>query len=626
MARTLDARPASASASNWHDSQPRVAVAGRQRPNFLLLLADDMGYADWPGLSGVSLPHLDALASGGTRFTHFYSASSICSPSRGALLTGRLPVRWGGAGGNWKGTTFGAEAVGGLPPSEVTLAATLRAHGYATACVGKWHLGQRRMYSPVRHGFDYFLGLPFSADMGSTAWEFAKGMASLPLVRGDGRIIEQPTRLDELTARLVDFGASFVRNASAARRPWLLYVPFHQPHVPQAPAPRWCNSSARGRYGDALQEMDAAVGALMEAAEGAHGSTLTLFLSDNGPWLDMAAAGGSAHPLRGGKFTTWEGGIRVPAVAHWPGVVPASRVVADVALTLDVLPTLLSLAGAPLPEGVLLDGVDLSAMLRGNGTADADRCSFFYGGTPGAGCAGHGHKGEGGRRNASVSASAIAACPGLWAVRCGAFKGHWVTRNGQRVQPKVQRLLFDVVNDPAEAHALGSTSPQAARAWQTIDAAVARHRATLPGAPGVAHVPNQVAKGQDPRFRACCTSNMTEAAGRRLGQQQHRHHPAGYPPCTCTPSHYHVAHVCEPVVPPCPAGARKIDACNIRRGRVVPDALRQSFFNRLHTAQPKAQPRSAPPPAPARDQPSPPPPPWYTVAKAKPKQTASYAF
>ena len=315
----------------------------------------------------------------------------------------------------------------------------------------------------------------------------------------------------------------------------------------------------------------------------------------------------------------------MPAVAHWPGVVPASRVVADVALTLDLLPTLLSLAGAPLPEGVLLDGVDLSAMLRGNGTADADRCSFFYGGTPGAGCAGHGHKGEGGRRNASVSASAIAACPGLWAVRCGAFKGHWVTRNGQRVQPKVQRLLFDVVNDPAEAHPLGATSPQAARAWETIDASVARHRATLPGAPGVAHVPNQVAKGQDPRFRACCASNMTEAAGRRLGQQQHRHHPSGYPPCTCTPAHYHVAHVCEPVVPPCPAGARKIDACNIRRGRVVPDALRQSF-NRLHTAQPKAQPRSAPPPAPARDQPSPPPPPWYTVAKAKPKQTASYAF
>ena len=213
----------------------------------------------------------------------------------------------------------------------------------------------------------------------------------------------------------------------------------------------------------------------------------------------MAAAGGSAHPLRGGKFTTWEGGIRVPAVAHWPGVVAAGRVVADVALTLDVLPTLLSLAGAPLPEGVprrRRPVGDAARQRHGRRRSvqlllrrDARR--RLRGPRPQ-------------RRGRAAECERVGICDRRVPRAVGGALRRLQRSLGdaqrQRVQPKVQRLLFDVVNDPAEAHPLGSTSPQAARAWETIDAAVARHRATLPGAPGVAHVPNQVAKGRDPRF------------------------------------------------------------------------------------------------------------------------------
>ena len=216
-----------------------------------------------------------------------------------------------------------------------------------------------------------------------------------------------------------------------------------------------------------------------------------------------------------------------PAVAHWPGVVPAGRVVADVALTLDVLPTLLSLAGAPLPEGVLLDGVDLSAMLRGNGTAAADRCSLRRDARRRP--AGHGHKGEGGRRNASVSASAIAACPGLWAVRCGAFKGHWVTRNGQRVQPKVapplRRRQRPGRGAPAGLH-LAAGGPRVGDD-RCGGSAASRDAARRAGC-GARAQPGGQRAGH--ALRACCASNMTEAAGRGSGAAAPPP-PAGYPPC-----------------------------------------------------------------------------------------------
>lgn len=559
-----------------------------QRPSFLLLLADDMGYGDWPGLDGVATPHLDALAASGARLTHFYAASHICSPARGSMLTGRLPVRWGGAGLNWKGTAFGPAAVGGLPLAETTLAEALReGAGYATCLVGKWHLGQRSHFLPLRHGFDAFFGLPFSADLGSTAWEYEQKAAALPLLDGDA-IVAQPPKLDELTDQMVGYAARFLRREG--HRPWLLVAAFHQPHVPQAPAPRWCNTSRRGRYGDALQEMDGAIGELLAAVRksGAAERTLTLFHSDNGPWREMALAGGSSGVLRGGKFTTWEGGLRVPAAVHHPGLVAAGTVI-DVPLSaLDIFPTLLAFAGVSRPAGVALDGRDVSALLFPGRTSSkapapalvlrgnvSQRCLFFYGGTPGAMCprarVEKWLRDHPRLRNASRAwdHAMVRACPGLWAVRCGALKGHFVTREGQRVEPRVlgndRRRLYNVVDDPGERRPL--SGPATRSAWAAIDGAIAAHRAALRRgrnneAPAVV---NQVGLGQNHSLRICCESRLPPAWGR------------GYPPCTCNASHFHTAHVCKPVVPPCPPGSARGAACNNRAKRVVPPKLGRAW-------------------------------------------------
>uniref|UniRef100_A0A7S3S9Z3 Sulfatase N-terminal domain-containing protein n=1 Tax=Emiliania huxleyi TaxID=2903 RepID=A0A7S3S9Z3_EMIHU len=282
------------------------------RPNLLLLLADDMGWGDWPN-ANTPLRHLDALAAAGTRFTAFYTPSCICSPARGALLTGRMAIRWGGAGATWHGTAFGAGANGGLPASEHTIGTELRSLGYATAMAGKWHLGQAAGHTPRDHGFDRFLGIPFSTDMGSSAWQLSDALP-LPLLANES-IAEQPADIGALTATYLSFSREFVFSAARRAQPWFLFVSFHQPHVPLAPSPRFCNRSAAGSYGDTLLEMDEAIGELgrIVSEAGAARSTLTLFASDNGPWVEMAPAAGSAGPLRGGKFTTYEGGIRALA-------------------------------------------------------------------------------------------------------------------------------------------------------------------------------------------------------------------------------------------------------------------------------------------------------------------------
>ena len=252
--------------------------------------------------------------------------------------------------------------------------------------------------------------------------------------------------------------------------------------------------------------------------------------------------------------------MRVPAVAHWPGAVPAGRVLPQLAQIVDLFPTLLALAAAPPPRGTRLDGVDLAPLLRGARHAAHANCSFFYGGTPEAGC------------DTANRTRAAARCPGLWAVRCGAHKGHWVTRGGQRVAPVLhsQRLLFNVLADPAERSPVRRDSAEARHAWARIDAAVAAHRGTLPGAPGVPPVVNQVALGQRAALGACCAPADFP---RSLPAERLRR----YPPCTCSAAHFHVAQVCRPVVPPCPPGASRIAACNNRRRRVVPAELERSF-------------------------------------------------
>jgi len=216
--------------------------------------------------------------------------------------------------------------------------------------------------------------------LGSSAWQLSDALP-LPLLANES-IAEQPADIGALTAAYLSFSREFVLSAARRAQPWFLFVSFHQPHVPLAPSPRFCNRSAAGSYGDALLEMDEAIGELgrIVSEAGAARSTLTLFASDNGPWVEMAPAAGSAGPLRGGKFTTYEGGIRVPALAHLPGAVPAGRVTAAVASLLDVLPTAVRLAGGT-PRAQLLDGRDLRPLLSGRSEASPHRCLFFFGGT-----------------------------------------------------------------------------------------------------------------------------------------------------------------------------------------------------------------------------------------------------
>jgi len=382
--------------------------------------------------------------------------------------------------------------------------------------------------------------------LGSSAWQLSDALP-LPLLANES-IAEQPADIGALTAAYLSFSREFVLSAARRAQPWFLFVSFHQPHVPLAPSPRFCNRSAAGSYGDALLEMDEAIGELgrIVSEAGAARSTLTLFASDNGPWVEMAPAAGSAGPLRGGKFTTYEGGIRVPALAHLPGAVPAGRVTAAVASLLDVLPTAVRLAGGT-PRAQLLDGRDLRPLLSGRSEASPHRCLFFFGGTPGAGC-------RGDRRR----------CPGLWAARCGDYKLHFATRAGQRTPPVARQRLYHVGRDAAESRplharrgggALDDFSPsEAERSIARINASVAALEATLPGSRGAPPVPNQLGRGYLRNATLCCHSS---GSGRRLSDPQkaparHQRGSAGhsFPRCTCSPRNWR-APTCARLWPPC---------------------------------------------------------------------------
>ena len=307
-------------------------LAAPSKPNVLVLFADDLGFGDLStyGHPTTHTPNIDALAAGGLKFTDWYSGFHVCSPSRGTMMTGRIPIRWGGAGVSWTGGVFNADAVGGLPANETSFASVLSAAGYSTMAIGKWHLGQQLEYLPVSHGFDTYYGIPYSVDMGPSAWDMytSTDRPPLPLITATAAplaytVLEQPTNLNTLSDRYVAHASTFIATQSKAQTPWLLYYAFNHVHVPDFAAPAFCNTSMRGRFGDALSSLDAAVGKVMAAvvAAGAAKSTLTFFTSDNGPWLVKRLAGGSAGVLRDGKTTTWEGGVRVPGIAHWPGVI-----------------------------------------------------------------------------------------------------------------------------------------------------------------------------------------------------------------------------------------------------------------------------------------------------------------
>ena len=339
-------------------------------PNIVLILADDLGYGDLScfGATDIRTPHLDQLAADGTRFTSFYVAQAVCTASRAALFTGCYSNRVGMSGAlNHLSQT-------GLHPRETLLSELLHRRGYATGIFGKWHLGDRPPFLPTRRGFDRWLGIPYSNDNGPLH-PVTAGLPALPFYENE-QIIERDPDQSQFTRRLTDGAVAFIE--ANRERPFFLYVPHIMPHVPIFASEAFRGSSRRGLYGDVVQELDGSVGEILAALakNGLERDTLVLFASDNGPFLSYGAHSGSSGPLRGGKLTAFEGGVRTPLIARWPGRVPAGRVTGELFSAIDLLPTLAKLAGAPAPT-LKIDGQDLSPFLLGERGARG-RAEFWY--------------------------------------------------------------------------------------------------------------------------------------------------------------------------------------------------------------------------------------------------------
>mmetsp|Transcript_16109 Transcript_16109/g.41007 ORF Transcript_16109/g.41007 Transcript_16109/m.41007 type:complete len:546 (+) Transcript_16109:47-1684(+) len=523
-----------------------LCAAGASQPNFLVLFADDMRYGDLSahGHPTASTPRLDRLASEGMRFTQWYSGFHVCSPSRASMMTGRLPIRSGLAGSGWTGGVFGNRAVGGLPTNETTIASMLGKQGYATLAVGKWHLGQRTEFLPVSHGFDEYYGIPYSDDMGSSPWRKANDLV-LPLLH-NSTVVEQPADLSTITERYTEKAVDFMKRNTAASKPWFLYLAWNHVHIPDFASKQFCNSSIRGRFGDALAEMDFHAGQVLDGLEeaGASNNTVVFFTSDNGPWLIQRWAAGHAGHFFEGKTTTWEGGVRVPGIIRWPGRVPAGVVSHEIVATYDIFPTVAKLSGATLP-GVALDGVDLSQVMLGNATTREDRCIMLYKGTPSRGIPVHPDDPQ----------------PGLWAVRCGPYKAHFVTScavmgalgdkrcvgsydvgecHGSECDEKLLAMqgatavhhdppmMFQVEKDPGELYPLDPKSAAYKGALSKILAAKKAHEDSL------VPVPNQMSQGVSKHHGKCCDP------------ESQKKYPT-YQNCTCNPEVWDKAFVCTPV-------------------------------------------------------------------------------
>lgn len=362
-----------------------LSRAGDRPPNIVLILADDLGYADLGcyGATDFATPNLDRIAREGAKLTSFYAPASVCSASRAGLLTGCYPQRIGVSGVFFPTREKGGQPAGpgrmGLHPDEITIAEVLKTKGYATACVGKWHLGDHPDFLPTKQGFDEYLGIPYSNDMGW--WEgkperFKSDFPPIPLLE-DESIIETSPDQRYLTRRYTERAVQFIRQHGSD--PFFLYLPHTMPHVPLFVSEPFSGSADYGLYGDVVEELDWSVGEILTAiAEtGIDEETLVIFTSDNGPWLSQGAHGGKADPFRDGKFTRYEGGHRVPCVMRWPGKIPAGSELDDIVSLIDFLPTFAGLADAKLDPERKIDGVDVWSYLSGK-APQSPRKVFFH--------------------------------------------------------------------------------------------------------------------------------------------------------------------------------------------------------------------------------------------------------
>jgi len=410
-------------------------------PNVVLIYMDDMGYGDLSsyGHPTIHTPHLDRLAREGQKWTNFYTASSVCSPSRGALLTGRYPIRIGLGPTEDSKRVFFPNSIGGLPSSEITIAEMLKEQGYKTGIVGKWHLGHLPAYLPTRQGFDSYFGIPYSNDMDAVGgWKLTTFFKepninywNVPLLENE-EVVERPADQKTITKRYTERAVQYIKDNK--NDPFFLYFPHSMVHTPLFAHEDFLGTSERGFYGDVMAEIDWSVGQVVSTLEslGLDENTLVIFTSDNGPWLLMNEHGGSAGLLKNGKGTTWEGGMRVPGIFYMPGTVEPG-IITGLGSTLDILPTIANITGAEVPAGRQIDGYDLSPTLKNK--EESPRDHFFY-----------------------------YRLQDIYAVRQNDYKAHYITEtcytlNNNRIVLD-NPLLYNVNEDPSEKYNRSDAHPE----------------------------------------------------------------------------------------------------------------------------------------------------------------------
>jgi len=438
------------------------SLAETGKPNFIVIFCDDLGYGDLGcfGHPSIRTPHLDQMAVEGQRWTNFYVGASVCTPSRAALITGRLPVRNGMMSARRR--VLFPDSKGGLQKSEVTIAECLKAAGYATAAVGKWHLGHLPEYLPVAHGFDSYWGIPYSNDMDARRGFPGYRQAGrkdpnyvapieqyqVPIMK-DTKVVERPANQHTLTSRYTQKAIEFIQ--SNKDKPFFLYLAHNLPHIPLYAGKDHRGKSRRGIYGDVIEEIDAGVGRILATLKELKidEKTLVVFTSDNGPWLPFNTHGGSAGLLREGKGTTFEGGMREPTVFWWPGSMKPG-VQMEMGATMDLLPTFCALAGAKVPDDRTLDGFDLSPVLLGK-AAKSPRDRVYY------------------WREEK-----------LYAIRVGAWKAHFITQGcygiGEKRTEHATPQLYNLEHDPSEKYNVAGDNPDVVK---RLVAAADEHRQSI---------------------------------------------------------------------------------------------------------------------------------------------------
>jgi arylsulfatase A len=413
----------------------------QRKPNIIIIFADDLGYGDLScyGHPSIITPHLDKMASEGQKWTNFYVAASVCTPSRAGLITGRYPIR-SGMCSNRSRVLF-PNSTGGLPSSEITIAEQLKKAGYVTAAVGKWHLGHLKPYLPTNNGFDSYFGIPYSNDMNrknaeglsreDIFWNAKIKYFDVPILKDEVEI-ERPANQHTLTKRYNEQAIKFIKENKDG--PFFLYLAHNLPHVPLFASKDFIGKSKRGLYGDVLQEIDHGIGEIIKTLKemGIDKNTLVVFTSDNGPWLSYGDHGGSAGLLRDGKGTTWEGGMRVPGVFWWPGKLKPG-IVTGMGSTLDLFTTASNLADIEIPSDRIIDGKDLSPVLFGSENSARDNLIYYRGQT-------------------------------VYAARKGAYKLHYITQTSYVKDSKKtirkEPLLFNVEIDPSEKYNVAKDYPE----------------------------------------------------------------------------------------------------------------------------------------------------------------------